>query len=199
MEKAVALELTIVEEREKNADLREQIREGEKPLKRKVSQLDRNLEQLTIMYHKLVSQNSGLKVEVQVNEKKIARKEQRITQLERNLRDAKTKYEKLLNQCANLTAAVDHMSKGSYHLSLPSAGASTANLPSADGESPAAPAAGGVGGILKRPNIAKPLKGGSIQQNRIAYARNKGSSFHEPMINLESATIAEETEEQADS
>lgn len=63
------------------------------------------------MYHKLVSQNSGLKVECQVNEKKVARKDSRIQQLEKNLREAKSKYEKLLNQCANLTQAMDVMSK----------------------------------------------------------------------------------------
>eukprot|EP00931_Biecheleriopsis_adriatica_P100867 TRINITY_DN76109_c0_g1_i1.p1 TRINITY_DN76109_c0_g1~~TRINITY_DN76109_c0_g1_i1.p1 ORF type:complete len:719 (-),score=187.13 TRINITY_DN76109_c0_g1_i1:30-2186(-) len=77
------------------------------PLKRKVSQLDKNLEQLTVMYHKLVAQNSGLKVEVSESDKKIQRKDQRIQQLERNLREAKQKYEKLLTQCANLTAKID--------------------------------------------------------------------------------------------
>merc|ERR1712048_1501667 len=77
-----------------------------------VSQLGKNLEQLTVMYHKLVAQNSGLKVEVAENDKKIQRKDQRITQLERNLREAKQKYEKLLTQCANLTAAMDVMGRG---------------------------------------------------------------------------------------
>merc|ERR1712190_304456 len=84
-------------------------RDAERPLKRKVSQLDKNLEHLTVMYHKLVAQNSGLKVEVSENDKKVQRKDQRIGQLERNLREAKQKYEKLLTQCANLTAAMDVM------------------------------------------------------------------------------------------
>eukprot|EP00434_Breviolum_minutum_P023682 symbB.v1.2.020889.t1/scaffold1778.1/size101634/9 len=82
-------------------------REVDRPLKKKVSQLDKNLEQLTVMYHKLVAQNSGLKVEVTESDKKIQRKDQRIQQLERNLREAKQKYEKLLTQCANLTAMID--------------------------------------------------------------------------------------------
>ncbi|CAE7197799.1 unnamed protein product [Symbiodinium pilosum] len=82
-------------------------KDPERPLKRKVSQLDKNLEQLTVMYHKLVAQNSGLKVEVAESDKKIERKDQRIQQLERNLREAKQKYEKLLTQCANLTAMID--------------------------------------------------------------------------------------------
>merc|ERR1712187_192378 len=89
----------------------ERLRDADRPLKRKVSQLDKNLEQLTVMYHKLVAQNSGLKVEVSENDKKIQRKDQRIGQLERNLREAKQKYEKLLTQCANLTAAMDIMGR----------------------------------------------------------------------------------------
>jgi len=82
-------------------------RDVDKPLKRKVAQLDKNLESLTVMYHKLVAQNSGLKVEVGESDKKIQRKDQRISQLERNLREAKHKYQNLLTQCANLTASMD--------------------------------------------------------------------------------------------
>mmetsp|Transcript_7168 Transcript_7168/g.15584 ORF Transcript_7168/g.15584 Transcript_7168/m.15584 type:complete len:682 (+) Transcript_7168:136-2181(+) len=89
----------------------ERLKDADRPLKRKVSQLDKNLEQLTVMYHKLVAQNSGLKVEVSEGDKKIQRKDQRIGQLERNLREAKQKYEKLLTQCANLTAAMDVMGR----------------------------------------------------------------------------------------
>ncbi|CAD7928153.1 unnamed protein product [Amoebophrya sp. A120] len=104
------LEMELASERERAADLHDKLKDGDRPLKRKVSQLDKNLEQLTVMYHKLVSQNSGLKVECQVNEKKVVRKDQRIAALENSLRDAKSKYEKLLTQCANLTAAMDMMS-----------------------------------------------------------------------------------------
>jgi len=110
-DKIAKLQETLIEEGQRNNDLQEKLKDGDRPLKRKVSQLDKNLEQLTVMYHKLVSQNSGLKVESQVNEKKIQRKEQRIQQLERNLREAKNKYEKLLTQCANLTAAMDVMGR----------------------------------------------------------------------------------------
>merc|ERR1719487_1470431 len=92
-------------------DAEDRFKDVDRPLKRKVSQLDKNLEQLTVMYHKLVAQNSGLKVEVSENDKKIQRKDQRIGQLERNLREAKQKYEKLLTQCANLTAAMDVMGR----------------------------------------------------------------------------------------
>lgn len=82
-------------------------KDADRPLKKKVSQLDKNLESLTVMYHKLVAQNSGLKVEVTENDNKIKRKDLRIQQLESNLREAKQKYTKLMTQCANLTAMID--------------------------------------------------------------------------------------------
>jgi len=112
----------------------DKLRDADRPLKRKVSQLDKNLEQLTVMYHKLVAQNSGLKVEVSENDKKVQRKDQRITQLEKNLREAKQKYEKLLTQCANLTSAMDCMGQGRVAVGVPAA--------------------------ARRANIVRPVRGG---------------------------------------
>lgn len=111
-EHVTMLETRLLDEKDRVSHLQERLRfekQADQPLKRKVSQLDKNLEQLTMMYHKLVSQNNGHKLEAQVHEKKIYRKEQRIGELERNLRDAKHKYEKLLTQCANLTCAMEGM------------------------------------------------------------------------------------------
>uniref|UniRef100_A0A0G4FSF9 Kinesin-like protein n=1 Tax=Chromera velia CCMP2878 TaxID=1169474 RepID=A0A0G4FSF9_9ALVE len=130
----VDLEMALLEERERFTQLKATREDGERPLKRKVGQLDRNLEQLTIMYHKLVSQNSGLKVECQVNEKKLARKEQRIANLEKSLETAKAKYEKLLQQCANLTSTVESMYKS------------------------------GAAAQGRRQNMQKPLRGGGQRQ-----------------------------------
>jgi len=93
------------------------------------------------MYHKLVAQNSGLKVEVSENDKKIQRKDQRIGQLERNLREAKQKYEKLLTQCANLTAAMDVMGR-SKAVGFSAGGSGVANM------------------VRRSPNIVRPVRGG---------------------------------------
>lgn len=90
-QQVLQLELQLVRERETASDLMKKLRDGDRPLKRKVSQLDQNLEQLTVMYHKLVSQNSSLKVECQVAEKKLARKETRNGALEKTIREAKEK------------------------------------------------------------------------------------------------------------
>mmetsp|Transcript_14185 Transcript_14185/g.29792 ORF Transcript_14185/g.29792 Transcript_14185/m.29792 type:complete len:713 (-) Transcript_14185:105-2243(-) len=126
-------------EQGRDAEL-ERLRDADRPLKRKVSQLDKNLEQLTVMYHKLVAQNSGLKVEVSENDKKIQRKDQRINQLERNLREAKQKYEKLLTQCANLTAAMDVMGRSKGSIGFPSSGSGNH--------------------AVRRSNIVRPVRGG---------------------------------------
>lgn len=124
----------------------ERQRDVDRPLKRKVSQLDKNLEQLTVMYHKLVAQNSGLKVEVSENDKKIQRKDQRIGQLERNLREAKQKYEKLLTQCANLTAAMDVMGR---------------TKPMGFSGNGGGGSGGGSNHLVRRsPNIVRPVRGG---------------------------------------
>merc|ERR1719235_82078 len=102
-------ERTDGDEKAQDEDDREKLsqKDGDRPLKRKVSQLDKNLEQLTVMYHKLVYQNNQLRGENQVMEKRITKKDNKVQLLENNLREAKQKYEKLLNQCANLTTAMD--------------------------------------------------------------------------------------------
>jgi len=138
-------------------------KDDDRPLKRKVSQLDKNLEQLTVMYHKLVAQNSGLKVEVNENGKKIQRKDQRIAQLERNLREAKQKYEKLLTQCANLTAAMDVMGRSKVLSFNASASHSTGAATEGGGHSPGStgsPLPSRSTPTVRSPNIARPVRGG---------------------------------------
>merc|ERR1719478_770299 len=123
----------------------------------KVSQLDKNIQQLTVHYHRLVAQNTGLKVEAREFDKKLIRKDQRILQLERNLREAKQKYEKLLTQCANLTAAMDVMGRSRG----PAAGngatvSAVATAP--PGESGSAP--GMAIAMARAAHIARPVRGG---------------------------------------
>jgi len=127
----------------------ERLRDADRPLKRKVSQLDKNLELLTVMYHKLVAQNSGLKVEVTESDKKIQRKDQRIGQLERNLREAKQKYEKLLTQCANMTAAMDAMNRGKAVGTLMNVAASGT----------------GSSQVRRAHNIVRPVRGGIVPRH----------------------------------
>lgn len=141
------------------------VRDSDRPLNRKVPVLDRKIEELTVMYHKLVAQNSGLKVDNDENEKKIQRKDQRIGQLEKNLRECKQKYEKLLQQCANLTAAADSMGRGK------AAGAYGAAA--ADG-----------GSQVRRSNIVRPVRGGVMRYDVAdvygGYPQDAGPDAHAP-------------------
>jgi len=139
----------------------ERLRDADRPLKRKVSQLDKNLELLTVMYHKLVAQNSGLKVEVTESDKKIQRKDQRIGQLERNLREAKQKYEKLLTQCANMTAAMDAMNRDKSVGTLISAAASGT----------------GSSQVRRAHNIVRPVRGGIVPRQEASDGQVLGAVY----------------------
>jgi len=87
------------------------ISEGDRAVKRKVISLERNIEQLTLMYHQLVSQKSALKVENQVNEKRIQRKNERISVLEKRLAEQRDHVNMLRNQVEALKAALSDSQK----------------------------------------------------------------------------------------
>jgi len=87
------------EEREKRKSLENAMSEGEKALKKRVNVLGSNLEQLTQMYHQLVSQKSLKKIDAQVilflvsiisklTENELKKREERIIKLEVQLNDA---------------------------------------------------------------------------------------------------------------
>ncbi|KAH8584339.1 kinesin heavy chain [Cryptosporidium sp. chipmunk genotype I] len=82
-----------------------------KSMLERMSQLDTNMEQLGKLYQKMVEQNSNLKSQSQLNERRLLRKEERIEQLEKSLINAKTKYTKLLMQCNSLTKTIENISK----------------------------------------------------------------------------------------
>ncbi|OII73173.1 kinesin heavy chain [Cryptosporidium ubiquitum] len=106
------------------ANLELQLKENNKGIKRfdindqdtksmleRMSQLDKNMEQLGKLYQKMVEQNANLKSQSQLNERRLLRKEERIEQLEKSLINAKTKYTKLLMQCNSLTKTIENISK----------------------------------------------------------------------------------------
>ncbi|KAH8739392.1 kinesin heavy chain [Cryptosporidium ryanae] len=82
-----------------------------KKMLERITQLDGNMEQLNKLYQKMVEQNSNLKSQSQLNERRLLRKEERIEQLERSLINAKSKYTKLLMQCNSLTKTIENISK----------------------------------------------------------------------------------------
>lgn len=61
------MEVELDETKEKYRHLESSMSSGEKSLKKKVTSLEGNLEQLTVIYHQLVSKLTSAKVENQVN------------------------------------------------------------------------------------------------------------------------------------
>mmetsp|Transcript_12207 Transcript_12207/g.12240 ORF Transcript_12207/g.12240 Transcript_12207/m.12240 type:complete len:138 (-) Transcript_12207:17-430(-) len=76
--------------------------QGEKSLKKKTDTLERNLDQLTLMYQQLVSQKSMLKVDKQINERKIQRLNERCQILEDQSNNLKSKLLQAQQQIKNL-------------------------------------------------------------------------------------------------
>lgn len=82
IDRVVELEMSLDDSRDSYRTLESNMSEGERALKRKNDFLERNLEQLTLMYHQLVSQKSQLHVEKQLADKKLVRNTDRIKLLE---------------------------------------------------------------------------------------------------------------------
>ena len=102
VDKVVSLEIELDEARESYKNLESTMSEGERNLKKKTDTLERNLEQLTLMYHQLVSQKSMLKVDKQVNERKIQRLNERNKNLEEQLKKQKELSMKLEHEINSL-------------------------------------------------------------------------------------------------
>ena len=104
VDKVVGLQMELNEAKEQYRMLESSLTQGDKALKKNTAKLERNLEQITLMYHQVVSEKSVLKVDLQVAEKKIARKEEKVSQLERGmtqLMDQNKKLKAILNAAKN--------------------------------------------------------------------------------------------------
>eukprot|EP00923_Selenidium_pygospionis_P020368 GHVN01035228.1.p2 GENE.GHVN01035228.1~~GHVN01035228.1.p2 ORF type:complete len:749 (-),score=119.75 GHVN01035228.1:1109-3355(-) len=148
------LEKDVEVEKRKSQKLKEMIKEGEKPLKHKLTQLDKSLEHLTMTYQKLASQNSALKVECQMAEKRAQRKETQNTKLEKNLADSRQRYEKLVNQCATLTSAIEQLQQAGGMMA-PSLGGMMTSRSFGGGGDPNM-----LMPMRAKPNVSRSLRGG---------------------------------------
>ena len=75
--------------------MRERLSEGDNALVKKNDALQRNLEQLTLMYHQLASQKSVLRVDKTVNEKKISRLTEKNKKLETEVKAVREQLEEM--------------------------------------------------------------------------------------------------------
>ncbi|KAH7396868.1 P-loop containing nucleoside triphosphate hydrolase protein, partial [Phaeosphaeria sp. MPI-PUGE-AT-0046c] len=154
-ERVVELEISLDETREQyNNVLRTS---NNRAQQKKMMFLERNLEQLTVVQRQLVEQNSSLKKEVAIAERKLIARNERIQSLESLLQDSQEKLTAANHRFeAQLTAVKER-------LEAAKAG-STRGLGSPSGPGASFAFGGGVGS-----RIAKPLRGGggSVQDGPI--------------------------------
>ncbi|KAL1842631.1 hypothetical protein VTJ49DRAFT_4679 [Mycothermus thermophilus] len=142
-ERVVELEISLDETREQyNNVLRAS---NNRAQQKKMAFLERNLEQLTQVQRQLVEQNSSLKKEVAIAERKLIARNERIQSLEQLLQESQEKMAQASHKFEVQLAAVKD------RLEAAKAG-STRGLGS--------PAGGGFGGFSIGSRIAKPLRGG---------------------------------------
>jgi kinesin family member 5 len=165
-ERVVELEISLDETREQyNNVLRSS---NNRQQQKKMAFLERNLEQLTVVQRQLVEQNTSLKKEVAIAERKLIARNERIASLENLLGDSQEKLTAANHRYVEnhmlvdghcLGAAADTLSSFETQLQavkerLEAAKVSSRNLPN----SPSAQGGFNFGGAGAR--IAKPLRGG---------------------------------------
>ncbi|EON69421.1 kinesin heavy chain [Coniosporium apollinis CBS 100218] len=177
-ERVVELEISLDETREQyNNVLRTS---NNRAQQKKMAFLERNLEQLTVVQRQLVEQNSSLKKEVAIAERKLIARNERIGSLEALLQDSQEKLtaanQRFEAQLTAVKARLEAAKVGVARGALPGSPTSTASF-----------AFGGAG-----PRIAKPLRGGggdapmpmvptlgSLQQQEVGGAKRSSWFFNQ--------------------
>ncbi|OCK82299.1 kinesin-domain-containing protein [Lepidopterella palustris CBS 459.81] len=171
-ERVVELEISLDETREQyNNVLRTS---NNRAQQKKMTFLERNLEQLTIVQRQLVEQNSGLKKEVAIAERKLIARNERIQSLESLLQDSQEKLTAANHRFEAQLTAVKERLEAAKAGSTRGLGSPTSN---------ASFAFGGAGS-----RIAKPLRGGggdgptipvlnSLQQQEVGGGGKRSSWF----------------------
>lgn len=81
--------MALDEAKEAYCVLESTLSKGDMSLKKKCSKLERSNEQITLMYHQVVSEKSVLKIDLHVTEKRIQRKEEKVKKLEKHFAAAR--------------------------------------------------------------------------------------------------------------
>ena len=106
VDKVVKLEMALDDAKESYRALENSLTKDDRTFKKHIAKLERNLEQITLMYHQVVSEKSVLKVDLQVAEKKIMRKEDKVVSLERSVGQLREQNQQL--------KAILHLIKNNY-------------------------------------------------------------------------------------
>lgn len=102
-----------------NSSLNEKLNASEKGqpqpdilLKKNLVSLERNMEYMTMMYHRVVSQKSALKVENSIYEKRIQKKKERIGNLEKRMSDMREQTNSYKIELDKLKAKMQNLTNG---------------------------------------------------------------------------------------
>ncbi|KAF2749992.1 kinesin-domain-containing protein [Sporormia fimetaria CBS 119925] len=177
-ERVVELEISLDETREQyNNVLRTS---NNRAQQKKMMFLERNLEQLTVVQRQLVEQNSSLKKEVAIAERKLIARNERIQSLESLLQDSQEKLTAANHRFeAQLTAVKERLEAAKQGSTRGLGGSPVPNASFAFG--------GGVGS-----RIAKPLRGGGAMAATAAAGDNAA-----PVIPALSSVQAQEQGQQS--
>jgi kinesin family member 5 len=102
IDRVVELEISLDDTMESYKNFESNMSEGDRFLKRKIDTLEKNLQQLTIMYHQLITQKSQLAVDKQLADKKLLRNADKIKSLEeenKKLREFNEQAEFKIKMC----------------------------------------------------------------------------------------------------
>lgn len=109
VDKAISLQMQLEDAARVYSNLENNLSEGERNFKKKYDNLHRNLEQLNLMYHQLVSQQSGLKVNKAIAEKKAIRLVDRLALNEKALKEEVEKRLKSEVEIESLRSMIEEL------------------------------------------------------------------------------------------
>lgn len=165
-ERVVELEISLDETREQyNNVLRSS---NNRQQQKKMAFLERNLEQLTVVQRQLVDQNTSLKKEVAIAERKLIARNERILSLESLLNDSQEKLTQTNHRYdpspSNHNNSLTHLSRFEAQLAAVKERLEAAKISSRNMATGGMGAGAGVGGfnslMSAGARIAKPLRGG---------------------------------------
>ena len=109
VDKVISLQMQLEDAATAYNNLESSLSEGERNYKKKYDNLHRNLEQLNLMYHQLVSQQSSLKVNKAIAEKKAARLVDKLALNEKAFKEEVEKRLKYEGEIEGLKAMIEEL------------------------------------------------------------------------------------------
>ena len=106
VDKVCNLKLQIESMEEENTRLQLLLNDGDYSSQKQISFLEKDIENVSILYHQAASENSKHKVDLQISEKKLKNQQRKITKLEKCLADLKTENKKVKKIALTLKKAV---------------------------------------------------------------------------------------------